>query len=391
MRVFVRHSLVLALAFGFACGDSSAPAAMPQTLVSFAGDGQGALTGTSLPSPLVVRVTGSDNQPFRGATVTWTVTSGSATLGTPSATTDSSGQASTTVLLGATGGPVGVQAAVTSLTPVTFTATGCDHPVLALGDSVGGALATTDCHFSGFYTDFFEFSVPASQQGVMFTMRSAAFDTWLELYQATGDFAAFDDDIEQAVNTNSQLKAIVPAGDYLVAPSSYRQDSVGVYSLSALTQPAALAGCEVVWVMRGVAVSDSVTAGDCVDTTGGPHYADVVELYVEAGSVLTVLHQSTAFDAALFLSTLAGAPVASNNDSANAGTTTNAYLVYQVQQAGSYLLFIATDTSGATGPYDLSISTSATLSGSPWPSERPVLRFAPARIPKGLPRRGWAR
>jgi len=386
-------TLALALGFGFGCGDSSAPSVTPQTLVRLAGDGQGALTGTALPSPLIVRVTGSDGGSFGGAVVTWTVTAGSATLGAPSDTTDSLGQASTTVMLGATGGPVGVQAAVTSLTPVTFTATGCDHPVLTLGDSVGGALATTDCHFSGFYTDFFEFSVPAGQQSVMFTMRSGAFDTWLELYQATGGFVAFDDDIEQAVNTNSQIKAIIPAGDYLVAPSSYQQDSVGAYSLSALTQPPALAGCELVWVMRGVAVSDSVTVSDCVDTTAGPNYADVVELYLQAGSVLTALHQSTTFDAALFLNTLAGAPVASNNDSANAGTTTNAYLVYPVLQTGLYLLFAGTSDTSATGPYTLSISASTTLSGSPFSgaSERPVLRFAPLRLPKGLPRRGWAR
>ena len=68
--------LALVAAFGFACGDSSAPGVVPQTLVRAAGDSQAALTGSPLPDPLTVRVTGSAGGPFRGALVTWPVTAG---------------------------------------------------------------------------------------------------------------------------------------------------------------------------------------------------------------------------------------------------------------------------------------------------------------------------
>lgn len=359
-------ALALVAAFGVTCKDSSAPApnVAPQRLAAVGGDGQMALTGDSLPNRLVARVTGSDGQPFDNATVTWTVTSGAATVGSPTATSDSLGFAATTVTLGDTPGVVSVQASVVGLQPASFTATACGHPAIALGDSVSGALATTDCRFNGFYTDFFDLTVPAGGGGLTLTM-TAAFDAWLELYRGSGDFLAFDDDIDQGVNTNSQITAIVTPGDYLLAPSSYDQNVVGAYSLSAVAGQAELAACGLVWVMRGVAVSDSVTAGDCVDTTaGGTHYSDIVAVFLEGGSVLTVLHQSTVFDAALFLHNAAGILVASNNDSASAGTTTNAYLVYSVLQTGSYLLFAGTNTATATGAYTLTISGSTTLSGS---------------------------
>ena len=397
MRAFSRlgpAALALVAAFGLACGDSGAPKVTPQTLVRASGDSQAALTGTPLNNPLKVRVTGSDGQPFYGATVTWTVSGGTATLGGPTTVSDSQGLAGMTVTLGAVPGAVGVQASVTSITPVTFAATACDHPVIALNDTVSGALAATDCTFGGFYTDFYDLTVPTGPQGVVLTMSSGAYDTWLELYRRTGGFLGYDDDID-SVNTNSQLTAIVAAGDYLIAPSSYNPLTVGDYTLSALTRPAELTGCGLVWVMRGVAISDSVTAGDCVDTVGGAHYADVVALFLVAGSVLTVSHQSTAFDAALFLRNASGVGVATNNDSANAGTTPNAYLVYPVTLSGSYLLFAGTNTASATGAYTLTISTSSTLSGSRRSESGgggpQVLRLEPLRLPKGLPWRSWSR
>jgi len=110
--------------------------------------------------------------------------------------------------------------------------------MIALGDTVPGALATSDCRVSGFYTDFYELAVLAEggggPQGLTLTM-TGAFDTWLELYRQSGDFLGFDDDID-STNTNSQLSAIVAPGDYLLAPSSYNPLVVGAYSVSALTR-----------------------------------------------------------------------------------------------------------------------------------------------------------
>jgi hypothetical protein len=393
MRALTRlapAALAFAVTLGLACKDSNAPRAIPQTIAKLAGDTQLALTGTPLDDSLVVRVVGSGGSPFAGAVVTWAVTSGSATLGAPSGTTNSQGQAFTTVTLGGTPGPVAVQASVTSLTPVTFTATACDHPGIALGDTVTGVLATSDCRINGYYTDFFELPAATGPQGVRLTM-TGAFDTWLEMYRPAG-FVAVNDDID-STTTNSQIDAIVPADAYLVEPSSFSLFTTGAYSLSAEARTAGLAGCGLVWTTRGVVISDSVTTTDCVDSTGGvQHYADIVAMYLEAGTVLTVSHKSTSFDAALFLHNGAGVSVASNNDSA--GVPTNAFIQYPVALSGGYLLFVATNTNApsATGPYTLTISSSTTVSGSvPLQRQGPqVLRVAPLRMPKGRVQRLWS-
>ena len=174
MGVFSRlgAGLGLFVAFGLACKDSGSPSVTPNTLVRVSGDTQSTITGNTLNSPLTVRVRGSDGQPFEGATVTWTVTAGTATPGSPTALSDASGLASTTLTLGAAPGAITVQAAVASVTPVTFTATACDHPVLALNDTLAGALSGTDCKFGDYYTDFYDLSVLAGPQGVELTMRS---------------------------------------------------------------------------------------------------------------------------------------------------------------------------------------------------------------------------
>src|SRR5467141_2225039 len=98
----VPAALAFAATVGLACKDSNAPRATPQALTKVAGDTQVALTGTPLPDSLTVRVLGATGSPFAGVVVTWTVTSGSATLGAPSGTSDAQGLAHTTVSLGGT-------------------------------------------------------------------------------------------------------------------------------------------------------------------------------------------------------------------------------------------------------------------------------------------------
>ncbi|HEV8400961.1 MAG TPA: Ig-like domain-containing protein [Gemmatimonadales bacterium] len=393
MRIFSRLgpvALGLLVILSVACGDSAAPAVTANTLVRVSGDSQANLTGSALAQPLKVRVNGTDGQPYPGATVTWSVIGGSAVLGSPTALSDSAGGATTTVTLGAAPGAVSIQASVASVTPVTFGAKACAHPVFTLNDTLPGALATTDCRLGGYYTDFFDLNVPAGSQGMVLTMESTGFDTYLELYLRSFALQGFDDDIDYPANTNAQLTAIVAPGDYLIAPSSAELSTIGDYTLSVITQQPALAGCEIVWVTRGVDISDSVTTGDCVDSTSGRYYADVVAMRLEAGTTLKVNHRSTAFDAALFLYNGSGIAVASNNDSANAGTTTNAFISFPVVTSGFYLLFAGTNDTVATGSYDLSIASTTTAAASPRDRGPEVLQMGGLRWPKGRAARSWS-
>jgi uncharacterized protein (TIGR03437 family) len=108
--------------------------AVPVTAASLtvvSGDKQTGTTGTALGQPLVVKVIGSDMNAFAGATVTFAVATGTATLNPAMPQqTGSDGTAKTSVTLGATAGPVTVTASVAGLPPVTFSLTATAPQVL---------------------------------------------------------------------------------------------------------------------------------------------------------------------------------------------------------------------------------------------------------------------
>ena len=96
--------------------------AIPQSLVKLSGDGQRGQAGTQLPQRLVVSVLDQTGAAFPGATVTFAVTAGEATLSATTAITDSDGRASSTLILGSDLGTNTVEATVAGLDPVVFTA-----------------------------------------------------------------------------------------------------------------------------------------------------------------------------------------------------------------------------------------------------------------------------
>ena len=74
------------------------------------GNGQTTLVNTAFGQPLVVQVTDQQGRPLSGAQVAFAVTSGSATVGTPSVLTDANGRASTTLQAGPNAGAITVSA-----------------------------------------------------------------------------------------------------------------------------------------------------------------------------------------------------------------------------------------------------------------------------------------
>jgi adhesin/invasin len=75
------------------------------------GDPQTTLINSGFPAPLVVLVLDGNQKPVQGATVTFQVASGSASVGAASTTTGANGQASTTVTAGSTAGSIVITAA----------------------------------------------------------------------------------------------------------------------------------------------------------------------------------------------------------------------------------------------------------------------------------------
>jgi uncharacterized protein (TIGR03437 family) len=86
------------------------------------GNTQTAIVGTAFGASLVVKVVDNQGNGVAGATVTFTLSSGNASIGTPSASTDTTGQASTLVTAGSTPGSIVIVAASGSFS-TTFTLT----------------------------------------------------------------------------------------------------------------------------------------------------------------------------------------------------------------------------------------------------------------------------
>ncbi|MCP6759275.1 MAG: DUF4082 domain-containing protein [Fischerella sp. CENA71] len=98
------------------------------TITKVSGDNQTGATGVTLPNPLVVQVKDSSGNPQSGVTVNFAVTAGGGSVSPASAVTNASGQASTTLTLGASPGAISpvtntVSATANGIGSVTFSAT----------------------------------------------------------------------------------------------------------------------------------------------------------------------------------------------------------------------------------------------------------------------------
>jgi hypothetical protein len=92
------------------------------SITKVSGDNQNGAQGSTLPASLVVEVKNSAGNPQSGVTVNFTITSGNGSVSPASATTNASGQASTVLTLGTSGGVV-VTATAANIGSVTFSAT----------------------------------------------------------------------------------------------------------------------------------------------------------------------------------------------------------------------------------------------------------------------------
>jgi hypothetical protein len=318
----------------FGCAEhSSGPRSAPTSVAGVAGDSQIGPMGAQLQYPLSFVLLDAEGAPFQGATVTWTVQSGTASLSPPTSTSNASGTASTTVTLGALEGEVVIRATTPGIQPVTFHALVVDPCRYAnsttIGTTLTPALATTDCAVDGaFYTDYFEFDVTGQQSIRM--LQSATWDTYMEFYRIEGPGVAFNNDINITTNTNSRIDAILAPGTYLVAPSSWNPNVTGAYTLSIQPHTVTLADCNFVWMTAGVTVTDAVQTTDCADSTG--RYFDFVAMYLQTGTVLEVVQRSVDVDARLEIRTGGGVLQVENDDSSAA--TTDAYVSFTVPSQG---------------------------------------------------------
>lgn len=131
-------------------GDSPAdpgPPPGPAQIQAASGGGQTGVTETSLPAPLVARVTDQKGRPVAGVTVAWSAAPGAGTLAAATTPTDSTGEARTQWTLGSAAGTFTVTASAAGLAPASFTATATPPPVperveKSAGDGQTGVVGT---------------------------------------------------------------------------------------------------------------------------------------------------------------------------------------------------------------------------------------------------------
>jgi hypothetical protein len=100
----------------------------------------------------------------------------------------------------------------------------------AVGQTVTGALTSTDCLFdNGTYADAWTLTIAATVR-VRIDLTSNQFDTFLVLADSAGLHIAFDDD--GGDNLNSRLEMELQPGQYTIWASSFAEGMTGTYQLA---------------------------------------------------------------------------------------------------------------------------------------------------------------
>jgi hypothetical protein len=359
-RIAISAPLLAGIAFLQAsCGDSSGPGNVATAIVANSSTTLTAAPGAPVAEPPSVIVSDQNNRPLAGVHVIFAVTSGGGAITGGNVTTDVNGVATVASwTLGASEGPNTLTATAGSLPPVVFTANGADPCVPstahALGTTTNGELTRADCSFSdGSFVDFY--AVTLSTAGtVVFNQTSSTFNTFLILYDFDANLIGINDNLS-ATSSDSRIKAILPAGTYVVGANSWDVNITGAYKLTSLADGGGnVTNCEVVFLVKGSASSESLQTTDCARTGSTGSYEDRYLIFLTADQAMTVSMNSSAIDSYLAIYAPGNATPLGQNDDKDA-TTKDAQLAFTPTATGFYFIAATSGSVGATGAYSFTI------------------------------------
>ena len=165
------------------------------------------------------------------------------------------------------------------------------------------------------------------------TLRSAAFDTVLEIYDGAGSFVDANDDFD---GTDSRLVLDLEAGRYEFLVKAYSVTEAGAY------------GFDVDFYEAPPVVEVEVTTPGAFEGFLAPEAVDVYLLTLSAPAEVTVDLRSSAFDTFLEASDADGLWIDSNDD--HDGTDSRLFLRLE---AGTYRFTASGYWSGDSGPYTI--------------------------------------
>jgi len=329
------------------------------SLAKNAGDNQAVVAGNAVPTPPSVIVKDANGNLKPGITVTFAVVSGGGSVTGATAVTNAAGVATVgSWTLGNSLGTNSLSATVAGLPSVTFVAEALAalcavRPPHTFGTVSSGTLSSSDCAFSdGSFVDFYTVAVP--QAGAYLFRQGAGFDTYLVLATSDGTTIGENDD-EVETGTSSGIKALLPAGNYLLAASSFEPGVTGAYEISSTTTSTDVAGCEPVFVVRNVTTTQNLAATDCnlANTGATPIHADGYFIFLNAGSSITINMTSPTLDSFLQLVRLDGLVLAQND---NIDTSTkDSRITFTVTQSNYYAIFARSVPTTASGAYTMTV------------------------------------
>ena len=319
-----------------------------------AGDNQTTRAGFVVDVPPAVIVKDQYGNPVSGAIVNFAAVTGGGSVAGPSALSTANGTATVGGWrLGITPGANTLSASAVGLTPVTFTATGtpnppCSRTTHTLGTTSNGSLSTADCNDEfGAYVDLYDVSIPST--GIyVFNENGSGFDSYLEMFMPDQTLIGFNDDFGQT--TNSRFKVLLPAGNYVLAATSFEENKLGSYTLSSAASTQPVTNCEEMWVVKGVTTDQTLQTTDCLFNQ---FFSDDYFIYLKPGQTITVSLSST-FDNVIELYDAFSGSLIVSNDNKDA-TTTNAQLTYTATAESIYVVSATSKVSQTTGPYTITI------------------------------------
>jgi hypothetical protein len=340
------------------CGDSSGPGNGAASIAANSSTNLAAAPGAPVGELPSVVVRNQNGQPVVGAHVTFAVQSGGGSITGGSATTDESGIATVgSWVLGPSTGTNTLTAKTGNLPAVIFTADAADPCSIlnphTLGTTTNGQLTQQDCRLSdGTLVDFYAVTIPAAGTYI-FNQTSPTFDTFLAFLGPTGAVIGLNDDAPDV--SKSTVKAILPAGNFVIAANSYEANATGNYSISSSASTAHITACEEVFTVRGVSTPQSLQSTDC--TLNGV-FGDQYVIVLFAGQPVNITMTSTSVDSYLEIRSASDPTltILSANDDQDASTK-DAKLVFTAASSDFYVVTARTPTTspGMTGTYTLTI------------------------------------
>ena len=343
------------------CGSDSSGPVTPKGVAIVAGDNQTGPGGDDLPDSLRIVVTGSDNRPMAGVSVTWAA--GGADVSPVTSTTDANGETAAQLSLGPVGAVI-VTATAAGLAPATFNEIAVDpctwrHP-FSIGESVTGLLHEYDCLDRAWFIDYYLLPVSGLQRTLVVTTASDVLLTSLPVWNEAGHVVAFDDYDESTSYRNARVKIVAAGGNYVIGAVSTVSGASGPYVLAAAETPSSEENCEDFWLTRGVTTQQVLSTTDCAEA--GSTYGDEFLIDLRQGESLDVTETTTAFDALIQLYRIRpsdyylrlrsnSATLVASDDSVG-GT----HLTVTADSTSYYVLVATTMTPGGQGAYTLTLA-----------------------------------